>query len=146
IRGLPRPAAIKTEAVPRVPWSPVLETVWVAKRQLSATFFQAWRRSGNELFILARSRLKQQVHLLSKPDGLPERLTTAPGSPRQVVVNPQPDKNYFVFGMDSGRGDEFYQLYRYNLLQRTSHLLTDGKSRNLAGSFDPRGQRFLYTS
>ena len=64
------------------------------------------------------------------------------GSPAADVlsaegINPQlagawyaPDSSYFVFNKDSGGGGETLQLLRYDPLDRTAALLTDGKSRN----------------
>jgi dipeptidyl aminopeptidase/acylaminoacyl peptidase len=86
-----------------------------------------------------------QLHRLKAPGGTLEPITDLDEGPGQIRVNPDPERNYIVFGMDVG-GSEFYQLYRLDLSDGTRHPLTDGESRNLAGRFDPSGEWLAYTS
>jgi hypothetical protein len=50
-----------------------------------------------------------------------------------------------VFSKDSG-GDENYQFYRYDVASGAITLLTDGKSRNLPGTWSNNGELLAYGS
>ena len=53
---------------------------------------------------------------------------------------------YFVFGKDVG-GNEFAQLYRYDMADGRITLLTDGgRSQNGGGAWSTKGDRLAYGS
>ncbi len=143
--GVPRPPAITTEGVPRVPWKPLFKIAWAAKQMMASTGFVDWYPSERRMLIYAASRLTPQLHVLSDPGGQPKKLMSVRDTPSEVRFNPDANKNYFVFGMDVD-GNERYQLYRFNLSDHTYHRFTDGSSRNYAGYFDARGNLFAYAS
>jgi dipeptidyl aminopeptidase/acylaminoacyl peptidase len=143
--GVPRPAAITTEGVPRVPWKPLFKGAGAIKRMMTSTSFAAWYPPERRMLIYAASRFTPQLHVLLEPGGQPEKLMSLRDMPLQVRFNPDPNKNYFVFSMDVD-GDERYQLYRFNLSDKTYHRFTDGSSRNYSGCFDASGNLFAYTS
>jgi len=143
--GVPRPPAISTQGVPRVPWKPLFKTVSALKQILASTDFAAWYPSERRMLIHATSGLTPQLHVLSEPGGRPEKLMFLRDMGREIRFNPDTNKNYFVFSMDVN-GDERYQLYRFNLSDRTYHRFTDGTSRNYAGYFDSQGNVFAYAS
>jgi len=143
--GVPRPPAISTEGVPRVPWRPVFKTFSAMKRMMTPTMFAAWYPSERRMLIYASSRLTLQPHVLSEPGGQPEKPIFLPNIPEEIWFNPDANKNYFVFSMDVD-GDERYQLYRFNLSDQTYHLFTDGSSTNVPGYFNREGDSFAYIS
>ncbi|PYV90817.1 MAG: peptidase S9, prolyl oligopeptidase, partial [Acidobacteria bacterium] len=53
--------------------------------------------------------------------------------------------DYILFAKDIG-GGEWYQLYRYDVATGDVTLLTDGKSRNLAGPWSSSGNQIAYMS
>ena len=142
--GVPRPAAITTEGVPRVPWKPLFKGAGAMKRMMASTSFAAWYPPERRMLIYAASRFTPQLHVLLEPGGQPEKLMSLRDMPLQVRFNPDPNKNYFVFSMDVD-GDERYQLYRFNLSDKTYHRFTDGTLRNYPGYFNARGDLFAYT-
>ena len=42
------------------------------------------------------------------------------------------------------RGDEYHQLFSYDLTSKKTHLLTDGHSRNRDPAFDRKGERLAF--
>lgn len=143
--GVPRPPAITTEGVPRVPWKPLLQAAGMVKQMTASTGFAAWYTSERRMLIYASSRLTPQLHILSEPGGRPKKLMSVRDMPWQIRFNPDANKNYFVFSMDVN-GDERYQLYRFNLSDRTYHRFTDGTSTNMPGYFNQQGDFFAYIS
>ena len=128
-----------------MPWKPLFKSAWAAKQMMASTGFSAWYPSERRMLIYAASRLTPQLHVLSEPGGRPKKLMSVRDAPSEVWFNPDTNKNYFVFGMDVD-GNERYQLYRFNLSDKTYHQFTDGTSSNYAGYFDARGNLFAYAS
>jgi len=143
--GVPRPPGITTEGVPRVPWKPLFKNAWAAKQMIDSTSFAGWYPSERRMLIYPTWGLKPELHVLSDPRGRTKKLVSLGGMPQEVRFNPDANKNYFVFGMDVD-GNERYQLYRFNLSNRTYHQFTDGTSRNYAGYFNARGNLFAYAT
>ena len=54
-----------------------------------------------------------------------------------------PDFNGFLYSKDIG-GNEFYQIYFYDFDSGKSTLLSDGKSRNMLGSWSNKEIIFLF--
>jgi len=145
IYGVPKPPAISTQGVQRVPWSPLFESFSVLKQVAAWTYFGAWYPSERRMLIYASSRMTPQLHILSEPKGQPEKLIFFRNIPQVIRFNPDANKDYFVFSMDVD-GDEDYQLYRFNLSDSTYHLFTDGSSTNEPGYFNREGDSFAYIS
>lgn len=143
--GVPRPPAISTQGVPRVPWKPLFESVSVLKQVSAWTYFGAWYPSERRMLIYASSRMTPQLHVLSEPGGQLDKLMFFRNIPQEIRFNPDANKGYFVLSMDVD-GDEHYQLYRFNLSDSTYHLLTDGSSTNEPGYFNQQGDSFAYIS
>lgn len=143
--GVPRPPAITTEGVPRVPWKPLVKSAGMVKQMTASTGFAAWYPSERRMLIYAASRFTPQLHVLSEPGGRRKKLIFLRDIPGYIQFNPDVNKNYFVFSMDVD-GDERYQLYRFNLSDKTYHRFTDGNSRNYAGYFTSQGNLFAYVS
>jgi Tol biopolymer transport system component len=143
--GVPKPPAITTEGVPRVPWKPLLQASRMVKQIRSSKGFAAWFPSDRRMLIYAASRLTPQLHVLSEPAGQPKKLMSVRDMPQEIRFNPDANKNYFVFSMDVD-GNERYQLYRFNLSDNTYYQFTDGNSINIGGYFNARGDLFAYIS
>ncbi len=104
----------------------------------------SWDPSGRQMLILTRFANTRQVHLVQFPGGDRKQLTFFPDS----ILNAQfPNElaNYFLFTKDIG-GNEFYQIYRFDLTTGDTRLLTDGKSRNEHSLWSHQGKRLVYTS
>jgi dipeptidyl aminopeptidase/acylaminoacyl peptidase len=85
-----------------------------------------------------------QVHRVRFPGGDRTQLTFFPDRVLAAAYPRQAD-SYFVFVKDTG-GNEFSQLYRYDLATAEVTLLTDGTSQNGMGPFSHAGDRMAYGS
>lgn len=105
---------------------------------------QSWHPSRREMLITTRFADSPQLHLVRHPGGARRQLTFSAEPIANARFQPGPG-NYLVFSQDSG-GGEFFQLYRYDLADGRTTLLTDGKSRNTAPHFSKSGSRLAWSS
>jgi dipeptidyl aminopeptidase/acylaminoacyl peptidase len=104
----------------------------------------SWDPTGRQILILTRFADTRQVHLVQFPGGDRKQLTFSPDSIHSAQFPSEP-ANYFLFTKDVG-GSEFYQIYRFDLDNGDTTLLTDGKSRNENSLWSHQGKRLVYTS
>ena len=130
------------DGVPKIPAS-LAET---AGRYGSYRFalVSDWHPIRREMLIRTRFADTPQVHLVKMPGGERQQLTFYPDSIADAQFHPN-GGDYFVFVKDIG-GGEWYQLYRYDMDTANATLLTDGKSRNLLGSWSSGGDQIAYVS
>ena len=109
-----------------------------------AATLQAWHPTRTEMLITTRFADTTQLHLVKSPGGARRQLTF--GAEPIAAASFQPKKGeYIVYAQDAG-GGEFYQLYRYDLSDGRSTLLTDGKSRNSGARWTRSGRQLAYSS
>jgi dipeptidyl aminopeptidase/acylaminoacyl peptidase len=106
--------------------------------------FQSWHPQRHEMLIVTRFAETPQIHLLKQPSGARRQLTFLPEPVAGASFRPEKG-DCFVYAQDIG-GGEFYQLYRYDLADGRSTLLTDGKSRNTSPRWSHSGRSLAYTS
>jgi dipeptidyl aminopeptidase/acylaminoacyl peptidase len=107
--------------------------------------FDDWHPTRREMLITTRFGNTPQIHQVKTPGAARTQLTfynepigTASYEPREG--------RYFVFSKDVG-GNEFAQLYRYDLADGRVTLLTDGgRSQNGGLSWSTKGDRLAYGS
>ena len=87
--------------------------------------FAGWLDDGSML-ITTRFAETAQAHRVRAPMGMREQLTFFPEPVASVASAPAPGADGFVYGKDVG-GNEFSQLYWYDLDTRESALLSDGQ-------------------
>ncbi|HZI19002.1 MAG TPA: prolyl oligopeptidase family serine peptidase [Pyrinomonadaceae bacterium] len=104
----------------------------------------SWHPTRREMLIGTRFGDTNQVHLVRTPGGARTQLTFFPERAGGASFNPKTG-DYFVFNKDIG-GNEFFQLYRFDMKTGDVTLLTDGKSRNTGGAWSNSGDRLAYTS
>jgi dipeptidyl aminopeptidase/acylaminoacyl peptidase len=109
-----------------------------------AAGISSWHPTKHEMLIGTRFADTQQVHLVKFPGGARTQLTFFPDAARGASFQPANGES-FVYSKDRG-GDEFYQLYRYDIATGAITLLTDGKSRNTGHVWSNAGDRLAYTS
>lgn len=99
------------------------------------------------LLIQTRFAETDQVHRVCSPLGQREQLSFADEATRvQAVAGPDSLRQGFVYGRDRG-GDEFFQLYWYDLKSRDEQLLSDGsRSRNTSAVISDDGRWLAYSS
>ncbi len=139
---LSNPDNLIIEGVPAVPLSVVsgCEKYTHARNAILAS----WHPTKREMLINTRFGDTQQVHLVKMPLGARTQLTFYPDRISGGMFQPQ-NGSYFLFNKDSG-GDEFFQIYRFDIESGDVTLITDGKSRNTSGRFSKDGKFFVYNS
>ena len=104
-----------------------------------------WHPTRRELLISTRFGNAPQLHVVKTPGGARTQLTFADEPITSAHYQPG-EGRYFVFRRDSG-GTEFSQLYRYDLHNGRTTLITDGgRSQNSLGVWSNRGDRLAYTT
>ena len=104
----------------------------------------SWHPTRREMLIATRFGDTSQIHLVKFPGGARTQLTFFKEGVRSATYQPTRG-DYFIFSKDS-RGDENYQMYRYDFATGAITLLTDGKSRNTGGLWSNAGDQFVYGS
>ncbi|HLM55407.1 MAG TPA: prolyl oligopeptidase family serine peptidase [Pyrinomonadaceae bacterium] len=130
------------EGVPPVPAS-LAEDVRRYTEFRSATL-GSWHPTRREMLVGTRFGDTPQVHLVRAPGGARTQLTFFPERVTGALFRPKTGES-FVFSKDIG-GNEFFQLYRYDLATGEVTLLTDGKSRNVDPVWSHAGDRLVYNS
>jgi dipeptidyl aminopeptidase/acylaminoacyl peptidase len=114
------------DGIPPIPES-VAEAV-ARYTEFRSAAVQSWHPVRREILITTRFGDTAQVHQVKMPGGDRRQLTFFPDRVHGATYEPTRG-DYFVFAKDTG-GNEFTQLYRYDLPAGTITLLTDGKSQN----------------
>ena len=103
-----------------------------------------WHPTRREMLISTRFGNTPQLHRVAMPLGAREQLTFFDEPVGTARYEPKAGR-YFLFLRDVG-GNEFSQVYRYDVADGRSTLLTDGRSRNGDVQFSNNGDRISYTS
>src|SRR2546430_7099145 len=130
------------DGVPKIPAS-LAETAGRYGSYRSANLAD-WHPTKREMLIATRFGDTPQLHLVKMPGGTRQQLTFFADSVGAGRFHPN-GGDYILFAKDIG-GGEWYQLYRYNVATGNVTLLTDGKSRNLAGPWSSNGDQVAYMS
>ncbi|MDQ6653182.1 MAG: prolyl oligopeptidase family serine peptidase [Acidobacteriota bacterium] len=112
--------------------------------EFRAASLSSWHPTRREMLISTRFGDTNQVHLVKFPGGDRRQITFFPERAGGASYQPTTG-DYFIFDRDVG-GNEFFQLYRYDLKDGTVTLLTDGKSRNTGATWSNAGDRLVYSS
>jgi dipeptidyl aminopeptidase/acylaminoacyl peptidase len=112
--------------------------------EFRAAIFESWHPQRREMLVGTRFADTNQVHLVKQPRGARTQLTFFPDRVAGAQFQPV-EGRYFIFTKDVG-GGEWFQLYRYDLVDGAVTLLTDGKSRNGDAVWDHGGHRIAYGS
>ena len=103
-----------------------------------------WHPTRREMLISTRFGNTPQLHRVAMPLGAREQLTFFEEPVGAAKYEPTAGR-YFLFLRDVG-GNEFSQIYRYDVADGRVALLTDGRSRNGDIEFSNKGDRIAYTS
>jgi dipeptidyl aminopeptidase/acylaminoacyl peptidase len=141
-RTVAPPEAIVEAGVP--PVSAALADAAGRYSETRSAFPTDWHPQRRELLIGTRFGNTFQAHLVKMPGGARQQLTFSSDPVYGGRFQPTTGE-YMVFQRDIG-GGEWYQLYRYDLATGDITLLTDGRSRNIAGPWSTKGDRMAYTS
>ncbi len=143
LRAQGPPPSIVAEGVPSV--SAELRERMNRYLNARSAVFEDWNPADRSILVLTRFGETNQIHLVRGPEAYRQQLTFFPDRVGSARFSPRPEKSYLVFSMDTG-GSEFFQLYRVDLSEGASRLLTDGKSRNEGFLFNHRGTLAVYLS
>lgn len=132
-----------TDGIPAIP-AEIAESVRRYTESRSASFVD-WHPVNREMLISTRFGNTPQLHLVKIPGGARRQLTFFAEPVGNASWDPQ-NGRYFVFSRDMG-GNEFQQLYRYDVAVGAVTLLTDGgRSQNGGIVWNHAKDRFLYST
>ncbi len=132
-----------TDGIPAIP-AEVAEQVRRYTESRAASFVD-WHPTRREMLISTRFGNTPQLHYVKMPGGARTQITFFNEPVGSATFDPI-DGEYFVFGKDVG-GNEFSQLYRFDLGTGLSTLLTDGKrSQNGGAVWNHANDQFVYAS
>lgn len=104
-----------------------------------------WHPVRREMLISTRFGNTNQLHSLKMPMGARTQITFFDEPVGGATYEPI-DGKYFIFSRDAG-GNEFAQLYRYDVADGAITLLTDGgRSQNGGMEWSEKGGKLLYSS
>jgi dipeptidyl aminopeptidase/acylaminoacyl peptidase len=131
------------EGVPSIPQT-IAEDVRRYTEARSATF-EDWHPVRRELLVSTRFADAAQIHAVRIPGGARTQLTFE-REPVTIASYQPTSGDYVLFARDTG-GSEFFQLYRHDVSDGRTTLLTDGgRSQNGPVAWSTRGDRIAYGS
>jgi dipeptidyl aminopeptidase/acylaminoacyl peptidase len=130
------------EGVPKIPSSLVAS----ASRYTNFRYagLASWHPTKREMLISTEFGETPQIHSLKFPGGARTQLTFFSDYISGGIYQPKKGE-CFIFSKDTN-GDEFNQIYRYDIAKGNTTLLTDGKSRNESPVWSNSGERLMYGS
>jgi dipeptidyl aminopeptidase/acylaminoacyl peptidase len=131
-----------TEGIPAIPSS--LAVSVDRYTQFRQATFTSWHPTRREMLIATRFGDTYQAHQVRFPGAARTQLTFFPENIFGGHYQPRTGDS-FLFTKDRG-GDEFFQIYRYDLASGDITRLTDGKSRNTGALWSHAGDRLVYGS
>jgi dipeptidyl aminopeptidase/acylaminoacyl peptidase len=132
-----------TEGLPPIPASVADEVRRYTEFRFAS--LADWHPIAREILISTRFANTAQIHRVRQPGGARTQLTFFSEPVGAATYEPQAGR-YFLFGRDAG-GNEFAQIYRCDLADGRTTLLTDGgRSQNGGVEWSTRGDRIAYGS
>ena len=113
--------------------------------QYRSASFARWHPQRLEMLVTTRFANTAQVHRVAGPGAAREQVTFFDEPIRDVSSYAEggPNGDFFTFLRDEG-GDEFYQVYRYDVAAGRTTLLTDGVKRHGGGVLSDTGGLLAY--
>jgi len=140
---LPPTPNLVIENVPPIPVSLIEEVRRYTEARLAV--LADWHPTKREMLITTRFGNTPQIHQVKMPGGARTQITFFTEPVVDATYEPKQGR-YFLFGRDVG-GNEFAQLYRYDLADGRVTLLSDGgRSQNGRVVWSNAGDRAVYSS
>ena len=114
-------------------------------RNVRSASFRSWDPRGSGMLIGTRFAETTQLHYVEQPLGVRQQITFFNEPVGGGSFCPDSDKHGFLFSKDIG-GNEYYQIFYFNLKDGSHQMLTDGESRNGLGPWSEKGDRYAFTS
>jgi dipeptidyl aminopeptidase/acylaminoacyl peptidase len=131
------------EDVPEIP-EDISTRIQQYQNTRSASFAD-WLPNDDGILIATRFGNTSQLHTVNSPGGARNQITFFDEPVTNGSFSPSPDHNGFLFTKDIG-GNEFDQIYWYDMNTRNAEMLSDGASRNFGMSWSNKGDQFAFTS
>ena len=131
------------EDIPEIP-KEITSRIQQYQNTRSASF-QDWLYDDSGILISTRFGNTSQFHTVNSPSGARNQITFFEEPVYNASFSPSQNYNGFLFRKDTG-GDEFSQIYWYDMNSRTSELLSDGTSVNFAMTWSNSGDKFAFSS
>lgn len=125
-----------TEGIPEIPASLVAEAG--PYTEFRAAHFTSWHPMRREILIRTRFSDTTQVHRVAMSGGARYQLTYFKEPADDASYEPRQGR-YFVLTKDLG-GNEFYQIYRFDLESGREILVTDGEAKHSLGPWSNAGE------
>ncbi|MCI0751160.1 MAG: hypothetical protein L0Y35_04925, partial [Flammeovirgaceae bacterium] len=133
-----------TEGVPDIPQA--LAERMNQYQNTRAASFSGWLPDGKGILIATRFGDTPQLHLVEMPGGARKQITFFKEPIGGGSFSPDPKYKGFMFTKDVG-GNEFRQLYWFDLITGKYDLLSDGgRTQNTMPSWSNKGDQFIYVS
>ncbi len=134
---------LRVEGVPAIPASLVEDVRRYTEFRTAS--LAAWHPVRREILINTRFADTNQLHEVRQPGGARLQRTFFPENVGGGSYEPKQGR-YFIFSKDRG-GDEFGQLYRFDVATGDVTMLTDGgRSQNGGARWSTAGDRIIYAS
>ena len=104
-----------------------------------------WLPNGEGIMISTRFSNTTQLHTVAQPGGARNQITFFDEPVGAGSFSPDPQYNGFLFRKDAG-GNEYAQIFWYDMESRSAKMLSDGTSVNRALLWSNSGKQFAFTS
>ena len=131
------------EDVPEVP-EEITSRLQQYQNTRSASFAD-WLPNDEGILIATRFGNTAQLHTVNNPGAARNQISFFEEPVSNGSFCPSSDYNGFLFTKDIG-GNEFSQIYWYNMNTRISEMISDGASRNFGIVWSNKGDLFAFTS
>lgn len=131
------------EDVPEIP-DEIKSRIQQYQNTRSASF-KDWLPNNGGVLISTRFGNTTQLHIVKKPGGARSQISFFEDPVTNGTFCPSNKYNGFLFTKDIG-GNEFSQIYWYEMKTRNSKMLSDGTSRNFGVVWSNKGEQFAFTS
>lgn len=131
------------ENIPEIPQS-VKDKIFQYQSTRSASFSD-WLHNNEGILITTRFGETAQIHKVKMPGGSREQITFFNEPVGGALMCPAVERNLYLFTKDIG-GNEFYQIYSFDLNSGEYKMLTDGKSSNGGVRWSNKGDKFSFFS
>lgn len=131
------------EDVPEIP-DEIKSRIQQYQNTRSASF-KDWLPNNGGVLISTRFGNTTQLHIVKKPGGARSQISFFEDPVTNGTFCPSNNYNGFLFTKDIG-GNEFSQIYWYEMKTRNSKMLSDGTSVNFGIVWSNKGEQFAFTS
>ncbi len=131
------------EGIPEIPQD-IKEQVRQYQNTRTASF-EDWLPDDEGILISTRFGNTAQLHTVSNPGAARNQITFFNEPVTNGTFCPSPDYDGFLFTKDIG-GNEFAQIYWYDMPTGKSEMISDGTSVNFGISWSNKGDKFAFTS